>query len=271
VRSNLNRNERIFLSWIAPRGIVAASISSLFAYTLVSLGRADAGIIAPLIFLVIVGTVLAQGLTAKPLARRLGVSEADPQGVLLMSANRFARDLAAALKRAGIAVRLVDTNRSNVMQARLDGLDAVQGNILSDQVEDDLDFAGLGRLLALTENDEANALACRHFVEDFGSARVYQLPPNPAARGSRAPSEPHLGRLLFAPGATSRELAARLERGAVIKATVLTDKYTWEHFQREQGERSLPLLAVRSGHLTVATVDKPLKPATGSAVVALSG
>ena len=271
LRSNLTGNERLFLAWIAPRGIVAASISSLFAYTLVDLGRVDAAIIAPLIFLVIVGTVLVQGLTAKPLARRLGVAEADPQGVLLMGAGPFGRDLAAALQRAGIAVRLVDTNRGNVVQARLAGLDAVQGNILAEQVEDDLDLSGLGRLLALTENDEANALACRHFAEEFGSSRVYQLPPQLPTREGHAPSEPRLGRLLFAPGATPATLAERLGRGATVKATSLTGKYTWEDFQRDGGAQSLPLLAVRNGSLTIATVDKPLKPAPGSTVVALSG
>lgn len=271
LRSSLSRNERFFLAWIAPRGIVAASISSLFAYTLVGLGRTDAAVIAPLIFLVIVGTVLVQGVTAKPLARRLGVAEADPQGVLLMGAGPFARDLAAALQRTGISVRLVDTNRANVVQARLAGLDAVQGNILSQQVEDDLDLSGLGRLLALTENDEANALACRHFAEAFGSSRVYQLPPQLAPRNADAPNEPRLGRLLFAASATPADLAARLARGATIKATALTGKYTWEDFQRNGGSQSLPLLAVRGGNLTIATVEKPFKPAPGSTVVALSG
>jgi hypothetical protein len=250
---------------------VAASISSLFAYRLVELGRADAAVIAPLIFLVIVGTVLVQGLTAKPLARRLGVAEADPQGVLLMGAGPFARELARALGRTGISARLVDANRANVIQARLAGLDAVHGNILSQGVEDDLDLSGLGRLLALTENDEANALACRHFAEAFGSSRVYQLPPQLPTSEGHAPNEPRLGRLLFAAGATPPDLAARLARGAAIKVTPLTDKYTWEDFQRDGGAQSLPLLAVRGGSLTVATVDKPLKPTPGGAVVALSG
>jgi NhaP-type Na+/H+ or K+/H+ antiporter len=270
LRSNLNRNERLFLAWIAPRGIVAASVSSLFTFSLVDMGIDQAAIIAPLTFLVIVGTVLLQGLTAKPLAQRLGVSEADPQGVLMMSANRFARELAAVLQRVGVFVRLVDTNRSNVIQARLDGLDAVQGNLLSEYVDVDVDLSGLGLLLALTENDEANMLACQHFVDEFGSSDVYQLPPKQSQRFADLPSHTRAGRLLFTPDAISSELAAQLARGAVIKATQLTGKYTWEHFQREQGERVVPLLAVRQGRTTMATGDRPFKPQNGSQIIALA-
>jgi NhaP-type Na+/H+ or K+/H+ antiporter len=269
LRSNLNRNERIFLGWIAPRGIVAASVSSLFAFTLVDRGVADAAIIAPLIFLVIVGTVLAQGLTAKPLARALGVSEADPQGLLLMGANPFACELARALQRAGVTVRLVDSNRRSVMQARLQGLDAVAGNMLSEYVDDDLDLGGMGRLLALTANDEANTLACRHFVDEFGSSHVYQLTPDLSPRSGDGPNQPRLGRLLFAPTATYAHLAEQLAQGAAVKATQLTDKYTWEDLQRSQGSCVLPLLAVTGRTITVATTDRPFKPPAGSQVITL--
>lgn len=270
LRSNLSRNERVLLGWIAPRGIVAASVSSLFAFTLLERGITEAAIIAPLIFLIIVGTVLSQGLTAKPLAKRLGVSEADPQGLLVMGANRFARELAAVLHRTGVDVRLVDANRRNVMQARLNGLDAVAGNMLSEFVESDLDLSGMGRLLALTANDEANALACQHFVDEFGSAEVFQLPPDLSPRSGDAPNQPRLGRLLFGPEATFAHLLQRLEDGAVIKATQLTDKYTWEDFQREQRDRAVPLLAVGQGRITLATTDRPFRPPVGSQLITLA-
>ena len=269
--SNLGRNERLLLGWIAPRGIVAASVSSLFAFSLVERGITEAAVIAPLIFLIIVGTVLCQGLTAKPLAQRLGVSEAEPQGLLLMGANRFARELAAVLQRAGVDVRMVDANRRNVMQARLNGLDAVAGNMLSEYVESDLDLGGMGRLLALTPNDEANALACQHFAEEFGSAEVFQLPPDLSPRTGDAPNQPRLGRMLFGPDATFVNLLGRLEGGAVIKATQLTDKYTWDDFKREQGGRTLPLLAVSQGRLSLATTDRPFRPAAGSQLITLTG
>ncbi len=270
LRSNLSRNERLFLAWIAPRGIVAASISSLFGFTLVSMGMNQAAGIAPLIFLIIVGTVLTQGLTAKLLAQRLQVSEADPQGIILMGANHFARELAAALQRAAVDVRLVDTNRDNVNQARLNGLDAIQENMLSEHVESDIDLSGMGRLLALTENDEANTLACQHLTDEFGSSHVYQLPPKLSPRNGETPGELLTGRLLFAPDATSAALTAQMEQGAAIKTTQLTEKYGWDDFVREQGPAVLPLLSVRQGRISIATCERTFKPQAGSQIISLT-
>jgi NhaP-type Na+/H+ or K+/H+ antiporter len=270
LRSSLSRNERLFLAWIAPRGIVAASVSSLFAYALVEAGNREAAILAPLTFLVIVGTVLLQGLTAKPLAERLGVREADPQGFLIVGADCLGREIAAALRRVGVVTRLIDTNYANVVQARLQGLDAIHGNILSEFVETDIDLSGLGRLLALTENDEANALACRHFADEFGSANVYQLQPGveQSAGGPLHPSQ--LGRLLFAPGATHARLRQFLDGGAAIRATSLTEKYGWNEYLREKATSTLTLAAVRQARVTLDAVGFPLKPRRGDIVLALA-
>ncbi|MBW7884599.1 MAG: sodium:proton antiporter, partial [Caldilineaceae bacterium] len=267
--SSLSRNERLFLAWIAPRGIVAASVSSLFAFRLVDFGVEEARILAPLVFLVIVGTVLLQGITAKPLARRLGVSEADPQGFLIMGANLFARDLGCVLKQAGFTVRLVDVNRNHVTEARLRGLDAIQGNILSEHLETDLDLSGIGRLLAVTDNDEANALACQHFEDEFGSSGVYQLPPRLTGREQSAPSLPNLGRLLFSKGATYGQLQRLLDSGATIKATAITEVFNWEDFRRTYGADALLLMSVRRKRVTVASVDAPMMPQPGWTAISL--
>ena len=181
--STLSRNERLFLSWIAPRGIVAAAISSLFAFELIKEGFAEAGIVAPLTLLVIVGTVVLQGSTAKWVAEKLGVREADPQGFLIMGCNQIARMLGRVLQDEGFIVRLVDTNWERVYNARMDGLPVTHGNLLSEYVESNLDLGGIGRLLAMTRNDEANALACQHLREEFGSSSVFQLMPEASYRG----------------------------------------------------------------------------------------
>lgn len=269
IGGGLSRNERLFLSWIAPRGIVAASTSSFFAFALVEQGYAEARVLAPLVFLVIIGTVLVQSLTAKPWARRLGVSEAAPQGFLLVGANRFARELALLLQDNGFLVRLVDTNFDQVVQARLEGLDVVQGNVLSSYIEDDLDLSGIGHLLALTDNDEANALACRHFEDEFGSAGVFQLPPQLRGRADEAPNRTALGRLLFASTATCQNIAGRLQAGESLRATPLTDKFTWEDFRRRNDEATLLLMAVRKERAVVATVGAPVSPQPGWTAISL--
>ncbi len=268
--SELNRNERLFLSWVAPRGIVAAAVSSLFVYELVELGYSEARIVAPLVFLVIVATVLLQGSTAKWVAQRLGVAEADPQGFLLMGANPVAQELGLALQKEGFVVRLIDANQYNVTRARLRGLDAMQGNLLSDYLEANIDLAGIGRLLALTNNDEANALACKHFEDEFGSSEVYQLPPHLSGRESDNPNQGQLGRLLFAPDASYQKLEQMVRAGAAIKKTSLTKQFTVDDLRtRYEGSQVVPLMIFKGKKIDVWTPSRPPQPRTGWTVMSL--
>ncbi|GAP63260.1 hypothetical protein ARMA_1683 [Ardenticatena maritima] len=267
LNSDLSRNERLFLSWVAPRGIVAASVSSLFAFRLEELGYAEAAILAPLTFLVIVGTVFLHGSTAKWVAQRLGVAEADPQGFLMMGATAFARALAKLLKENGFNVLLVDTNRHNVRAARIEGLEAHQGNLLSESVQEDLSLSGLGHFLALTSNDEANALACVHMRDTFGARKVYQLPPR--EENGQEFASGLMGRILFDERATYETLESLMQRGGVIKATLLTEKFTCDEYRQVWGDYALPLLAFRGKKVIVATTDEPFQPEPGWKLVAL--
>ena len=268
--STLERNERLFLSWIAPRGIVAAAVSSLFTIELLESGYTEAAILAPLVFLIIAGTVLLQGGTAKWVAKRLGVSEADPQGFLLMGSNDFTVDLGVLLQNEGFVVRVVDSNYENVSTARLRGLEAYHGNILSEFTETDLDLGGIGRLLAMTRNDEANALACKHLEEEFGSSEVYQLPPRPGQAGQEAPSRFQLGRLLFGPGMDYDQIQTWRREGATLKRTQLTEKFGFSDFRAAYRDQCWPLLMYRNPHeVAVATVQNPFEPTAGWTLVSL--
>ena len=273
--SSLTKQERLFLSWIGPRGIVAAAVSSLFAFELVEAGIEAAQVIVPLTFLVIVGTVLIQGVTAKPFAAWLGVSEGDPQGFLLMGITPFSIELAEVLIDEGFTVRLIDTNWMSVSRARLEGLEVKHGNILSEFVESDLDLSGIGRLLALTSNDEANALACQHLEEEFGSSEVYQLPPRKQRNLSEMrggdPSHHQLARLLFSEEASSDRLEEWIERGAVVKKTPLTENFTYEDFAHQHEDQFIPLMLLRGADssVTIATVDDELRPQAGFSLISL--
>ncbi|MCB0061328.1 MAG: cation:proton antiporter, partial [Caldilineaceae bacterium] len=267
--SGLTRNERLFLSWVAPRGIVAAAVSSLFVFELVEFGYEEARLLSPLVFLIIVGTVLIQGATAKPFARTLGVNEADPQGFLLMGATPFSLALAEALKDAGFLVRLIDSNRQNVIQARLRGLQIEHGNLLSSFVEETLDVGGIGRLLALTSNDEANALACQHFEDEFDSENVYQLQPSRPTGKQHSRNLAPLGRLLFADDATFGKLSELIDGGAVIKRTPLTAQFTLADYRKQYGDTALVLMAIRENEVMIATVDQPFEPQRGWELVSL--
>ena len=270
IGSKLARNERLFLAWIAPRGIVAAAVSSLFTIELLKFGYDEAAILAPLVFLIIGGTVLIQGGTAKFVAQQLGVSEADPQGFLLMGGNAFSFALGQLLQEHDFVVRLVDSNHENVAEARLRGLAAYHGNILSEFTESDLDLAGIGRLLALTRNDEANALACKHLEDEFGSSGVYQLPPRHPEMGKDRPSRFQLGRQLFDVNATYDHLLEMMEGGATIKSTPLTEQFQYIDYRAEYKDQFVPLMTIRGKTVTIATADTPLEPQPGWTIVSLA-
>lgn len=271
IGSKLTGKERLFLSWIAPRGIVAAAITALFAFRLQELGFAEARILEPLVFLVIVGTVVLQGGSAKWFGQRLGVAEAEPQGFLLMGANRIGRLLAEAIKQEGFVVRLVDTDMENVRLARMGGLDAHHGNALSEHTEEHLSLSGIGRLLALTSNDEANALACRHYKDEFGSAEIYQLAPRRLRETGRqqGPGTRTLGRLLFAEEANWNHLIDLARGNASVKRTKLTQKFSYQDLEKQYAGRFIPLMAVQDKMVQVATLDDSFAPQAGWTVLSL--
>lgn len=174
--SGFNWREQLFLSWLAPRGIVAASVASLFAFELSEHGYAGAEQLVSATFLVIVGTVALYGLTAGPLARALGLAEENPQGILFVGAHAFARRCATLLQEHGFRTILIDTNEYNIRASQQANLTAYCGNAVSEVVLEHLELSGIGRLVAMTSNDEVNSLAALHFPEVFSRTEVYQLP-----------------------------------------------------------------------------------------------
>ena len=146
IGSNLKRNERWFLAGLAPRGIVAAAIASIFAIELEEAGVQGAESLAPLVFAVIVATVVIYGLGAGPLARRLGLAARHQEGVLILGAGQVERAVAGAFDRAGITVVIATVNREKESAARMAGHNTFFGNVLDENVDLSLDLAGVGRL-----------------------------------------------------------------------------------------------------------------------------
>lgn len=271
--SKLSTEERIFLAWMAPRGIVAAAVTSIFATRLVEQGVAGASQLVPISFIVIMGTVTIYGVTAFPVAKRLGLAEPSPQGVLFVGAHGWVREIAKTLGAQGISVGLVDSMRANVSAARMEGLQAYYGSILSSHVLENINLFGIGRLCAMTSNPEANSLAAVHFGEVFGRKNVYQLPPGKDS--GRASIEPqHLqGRRLFSTKATHEKLDGMFAKGAEVKANRLTERFTYETLKQEYDDQVLPLFLIseKDGekHLQVVQVDQAIKPRTGQTVISI--
>lgn len=262
----LQFNERLFLSWLAPRGIVAAAVASVFA---LQLGDADDFVAAA--FLVIVGTVLIYGLSAGWLARQLGLSIANPQGVLITSAHSGARAIGAALMQQEIPVQLVDTDPDNIRDARMEGIPTLYANILSEDIRD-LNLGGIGRLLALTRNNEVNVLAAARGAELFESKESYRLSINATGKTLRDPSSEVLeGRTLFKEGVTYDELDRRFAEGHTMKATTLSEEFTYDDFERQYPNAILMFIVDAAKSLHVITEDNPIVPDVGQSVIALVG
>jgi len=270
--SALSWRERTLLAWIAPRGIVAAAVSAIFAIRLHQAGHEDALLLVPLTFAVIIGTVVLQSATARPLARLLKVAEPAPSGFLIVGANGPARAIAKALQQLGCRVLLTDSSWENIRAARMDGLPTYFGNPASQHADAHLDLVGLGHLLGLSPAGEINALACARFRHDFGHGRLFVLASGLEKQRSdkHRAAEEHRGHLLGASSMTYLQLANRLHQGAELYSTNLTEGFDWDAYQALHGERA-HLLFARDGHgwVHVASPDNPLQPQPGWTLVAL--
>lgn len=258
IGSKLNWRERLFLCWMAPRGIVCAAIVSIFSLRLSELGYSQAQEMMTTTFLVIVATVSLYGITAKPVARWLKVAQENPQGFLILGAHDWALQIAQTLCKQGFQVLVVDTNWKNIHKARMLGLRTYYGNVLSDYTLDELELDGIGNLLALTPNDEANSLACLHFIEVFGRASVYQLLPETDREGKEKDSVKDLrGRILFTEDATFLNLDQRFKQGGITKSTKLTESFDFNDFKTVYGYQSMPLFLINElGEIEVFSLDQ---------------
>ncbi len=213
IRTSLPWRERAFLMAMAPRGIVAAAVSAIFALEMENREIDGAEKMVPIVFLVIIGTIVVYGFLAGPIARRLGLAEAHVDGVLIAGSNAVARGLAGSLKSHGVKSLLVDTDPYSVTRAIAAGLPARRMSVLAEEAARDLDLRGIGRLLACTSNDEVNALATARFARTFGRREVFQLAPTKLSAGGASVPEEYLGRVIGIQPITFAALDERTRSG----------------------------------------------------------
>jgi len=273
VGSTLSWRERALIAWVAPRGIVAASVSALFAIRLEKIGMAGADKMVPLVFLLIIGTVVFQSATARPLARWLKVADPEPRGVLVYGSDAVALEIAQSLAAVeDLRVIVADDDWNGVRKARMAGLTTFFGNPQSQAADRNLDLAGIGHLLAMSTHRELNSLACVHYREEFGRDKVFRLrnlsPEESHGRASLAGSL--LATSLFNDDMTHARFADLLAEGWRIKSTRLTTTFDWPHFIEEYGSRSVLLFGVEEkGALRIASAKHELEPRPGWTVIAL--
>ena len=173
--SSLKTNEKLFISWVGPRGIVAAGIASLFGLKLAKNGVPGAEYITPLVFMIVLGTVLLNATTARIFAKVVGVFLKQSNGILIIGASKVSRLLGHYLESNGRHVVLIDSNQSNIAKAQELGLEALSTNIYSDTLGDNIELNDVGYLMALTGNPEINKYAINKFSKQFGENGAFRL------------------------------------------------------------------------------------------------
>jgi NhaP-type Na+/H+ or K+/H+ antiporter len=210
IRTELTRGERAFTGWMAPRGIVAAATATTFGTALAAAHVGGAAKILPVTFLVIVATVAVYGLTAVPVARRLGVTRPARSRPLLVGGDPWVIDLARAFRTAGLDVLMWAPSRGQRTQIKQAGLDLTPGELLASAVGENAEIEGITAILLLTGEDDYNALAATTLAGNSGTP-VYRVAPSPDAVAPYTPGQP-----LFAPSLTRLALTTRYTTGVRI-------------------------------------------------------
>jgi NhaP-type Na+/H+ or K+/H+ antiporter len=269
--SKLTFKERVLIAWIGPRGIVCAAVAALFALRLEALNVPEANLFVPLAFLIILGTVVIQGLSAKYLAHWLGVRDPAPTGVLIAGGGVVARRIAKALKKAEIKAVVADSDYENIRQARMEGLDTYYGNPMSEHADRHLELAGLGKLFAMSGRINLDAVMAMNFRPVFGALGIFELPISAAGvTAKHHVASRFRGKHLFNDTLTYNKLAGWLGAGAEIRSTLLSEEFGLEAYMEANKERCVPMFAVDpTGRLRVYVSDPSFTPTAGWRMISL--
>lgn len=260
--------ERLFVGWIAPRGIVAVAISGLFALRLGEIGYGDGSVLVTLSFAVVAATIVAHGFSIGPVARLLGLTASGTKGLLIVGANGWSLGLARALRSLGVPVTVGDTSWQRLTPARAADIPIYHGEILSEAREEGIDLHRFAALAATSENEAYNALVCSELAPEFGRDNVYQL--GDAAGDDPAALPASLrGRAVFRSGLGVEQVAARDEAGWTFGALAVDNAASAATAIAALPDDGGPLLLLRrTGGLRFFTHASNPTPVSGETVLA---
>ncbi|WLD93283.1 sodium:proton antiporter [Alkalihalobacillus sp. AL-G] len=271
IGTDLSWQEKTLLGWIAPRGIVALTVSGYFAGSLLDAGYEDAGILTSLTLALVVATVCAHGFSIRGVAGKLGLAVDDQPGVLIVGGSSFSAKFGEVLRDLKIPVLITDSSWDRLVVARNLGVPYHRGEILSDQTDYQLDLTPYDYLLASTDIDSYNALVCTTFVPSFGRMDVYQLSLHNQLVDNIQGLDPTVGgNIIFHDGATWEVLNKKVESGFVFRKTTLSELYPFDQYVRERAPDAELLFIYRSsGKLEFFTEENDIRGEVGDIVVSL--
>ena len=269
--SNIPWNERLFLAWIAPRGIVLVAISGLFALRLSDLGFSDGNLLIGLSFAVVVVTIVAHGFTADFVAKLLKVKGTTRPGILVVGSTPWTVALAEQMQDMKAPVMVVDPSWQRLALARQKGIPTYHGEILNEATEHNLELAPYQNLVAATENEAYNALVCNEFAHEIGRDSVFQLGESADGEDRHSLPESLRGRALFESGFGVEDVSERQRQGWVFRKTRLSEEFDFEKMQEKLPDAANMLLLVRdNGNIRFFTHAARPEPRAGDVILSFS-
>jgi NhaP-type Na+/H+ or K+/H+ antiporter len=257
--SNLSLKERLFIGWIAPRGIVCAVTAGLVTPKLVDAGYAEAAAILPVTFLMIFATVTLHGFSMGWLGRKFGLSQHE-HGVLIVGSNAFSLELAKVFQRQKMPVLIADTNWHQLKQPRLAGIPVHYGEILSEEAYYALDLEQYSYLVLATSNEAYNSLVGSNYAHLFGRHRIYHIDIEMEKEGTAKNQYDHsLKGPVIGHGHILTDLIGKALRGWKTKAVNLTGEYSMEQHDSDSDGNQIPLFLINSKTGTMRQIERASK------------
>ncbi|MXV44233.1 sodium:proton antiporter [Saccharibacter sp. 17.LH.SD] len=237
--------ERLFVGWIAPRGIVAAAVAGAAGIRLSEAGYASADLVMPAVFAVIAATMLCHGFSLVPLARALKLTLVNESAIAILGSSTWSANLALCLRKAKVPVLLIDNNARDLMKAARDGVPVLKAELLSDHGQESLEERPVDYLIATTGDGIYNGMVCGHLAPHMGRQRVFQISPGVARLDLyRGLSRDARGRVLGEPSWSYSFFDTLFSRGWRFVSRSMTEEDV-QNFK--QDENRLDILLVRRG------------------------
>lgn len=254
--SNFDWRQKLFLSWIAPRGIVSASVASLFAILLTQHGVNGGDAIKALVFLTIIVTVVCQGLTAGWLANCLQITSKEATGVVIVGCNPLSMLVAHFFQERGEKVVMIDTNPESCEQAQDRNIQVISSSAFDVDVLEGVGLGSMGTFLAATNNGEVNFVLAQRAAEEFDPPRVLAVYPRDPTAKVPANQQNKKVNQAFVPDLAIKRWNEYLNNGQVKLVTTTLNQSEIESQKEslkelvETGDL-VPLLIEREKHLMV--------------------
>ena len=273
IGTDLNIREKTLIGWIAPRGIVALTVTGYFSNLLVEEGHQDAELLLALTFALVIVTVIAHGFSIQPLAKKLGLAHDGKPGLVIVGSNPFSVALAKFLKDWDVPTLIVDYSGKNLENVINTDIETYQGEILYEVANYNLDLVIYKKMLLNTPIPLYNILVSNEFVSRFehtSSICIINV------LGDKVRSDfkelqkigvPRLGDYR----ATYLSLIRPVEDGYDFAATQITEELTEEEYYRLMDYRRINIFTMtESGDIEFFTTEHKPRISSGDYIVSLT-